>query len=176
MTSNAIQFSMNENKALQTLLWILNRKPGIDIYNIMKVVFAAECYHLNKYGRPIYGDSYEAWRFGTVPAFMRKLTNITKNVPYFSPDNSKNGLATNAIPNMDEFSQTDLEALEYGMKEYGDLSFDDAIKKNHAVPAWKKYEARVKSKEQHIPILYEDFITDKEVAAYLQDVGYAMVL
>lgn len=174
----AIKFELNSNKAQQVLLWILNKKPGIHIYNIMKVVFEAERYHLNNYASPIYGDSYEAWKYGTVPTFMYHLANIRDNVLYFRSDCDSNALRTNTKPDMDVFSATEIEALEHGFSEYGNLGFQAALEKNHQQPVWKKHEKDVLAGVQHIQIPYEDsdFIRDSEIVEYLQDISQAMVL
>jgi uncharacterized phage-associated protein len=166
----AIKFNTNYTKALQVLLWILNRHPGVDKYKIMKIVTAAEMYHLNTYGRPVYGDSYEAWDHGTVPYYMYGLTSTANNMPFHAC--SKNGLSPNAVPNMDMFSESDIEALEHGMSEYSKMpSFGSIRDKNHKLDAWKKYEKRIKAGEKRIQISYEDMITNKEVLADLQELG-----
>lgn len=166
----AIEFNTNYNKALQVLLWILRRHPGIDKYKIMKIVTSAEMYHLDTYGRPIYGDSYEAWNYGTVPYFMYGLTGMTDNMPFHKC--SKNGFSATAAPDMSVFSESDINALEYGIAEYAKLpSFGSIKDKNHKLDAWKKYEERIKNGEKHIKISYEDMITNKEVLADLNDLG-----
>ncbi len=166
-----ISFTMNQDKALQTLLWILNKKQGIDIYNIMKIVFAADCYHLTKYGRPVYGDKYMAMKDGTVPSFMYDLVRLKSNMPFFHC--SKNGLQANSVPNMNFFSESDIEALEYGLKEYGDLKFGEIRDKNHQHRAWKKHENELKKNfgPKAIPIDYEDMIDDPEVIKDLIELG-----
>lgn len=162
-------FTLNQTKAMQTLLWILNQKQGMSIYNIMKVMFAADCYHLTHYGRPIYGEEYGAWKLGTVPLFMYNLTGITQNVPYYRC--SDNCLEANSAPDMRAFSQTDIEALQYGMSEYADLTFEEVKQKNHQHPAWKKHELEVQSGQKNILIDYADMIEDPEVLKELQELG-----
>lgn len=165
-----ISFTMNQDKALQTLLWILNQKPGINVYNIMKVVFAADCFHLNEYGRPIYGDTYKAMKDGTVPSFMYDLTKLQHNVPFFHC--SKNGLQANSVPNMSYFSESDLEALEYGLKEYADLSFGAVREKNHQHRAWKNHEAELNAGRKAVDIDYKEMIDNPEVLADLNELGH----
>jgi uncharacterized phage-associated protein len=172
-----IRFNFNSNKAQQVLLWVINKKPGINIYNIMKVVFAADKYHLNHYASPIYGDSYEACEYGTVPILMYGLASIKNNAIYSRVPGSPNALVCDVKPDMDGFSQTELEALEYGFSEYGNLSFNEAKNKNHKDPVWKKHEKEIKERKQHVAIPFEDqdFITDAEIRNYLTDVSSAMV-
>lgn len=153
---------------MQCLLWILNRKPGINKYNIMKVMFDADCYHLNKYGRPIYGENYVAMNYGTVPSLMKDLLEITQNVPFYKC--SKNGFKANSSPTLDVFSDTDIEALEHGISEYADLSFSEVKNKNHIHPAWEKHKEELKN-TRSCPIPYEDMINNEDVLADLEDMG-----
>lgn len=163
-----ITFTLNANKAMQTLLWILNKKPDIDVYNINKVMFAADCYSLNTFGRPIYGEKYVAMKLGTVPSFMYDLTKLKSNVPYHY--SSAHGLTANAKPDTDLFSQSDIESLEHGITEYADLDFGSVKNKNHLHNAWKKYEKELTHKGK-IDIPYEDMITNHEVLEDLQELG-----
>jgi uncharacterized phage-associated protein len=165
----SIKFNMNSDKALQAILWILHRKPGIDLYNIVKVIFSAEYYHLNKYGRPVYGDDYEAWSFGPVPTFAYKLLGMQSNMPFHRC--TRNGFMATGYPNLDMFSETDLEALEFGFKEYGNLPFGKARDKSHKNPAWKKHESDVNAGGKHIAIDYEDMVQNPEVLAELNELG-----
>lgn len=165
----AISFTMNQDKALQTLLWILNQKPGIDVYNIMKVVFAADCFHLNAYGRPVYGDKYTAMKDGTVPSFMYDLTKLKSNVPFFHC--TKNGLQANSTPNMNYFSESDIEALEFGMNEYADLSFGEVRDKNHRHKAWRNHEDELKQGAKSVEIDYKEMIDNQEVIDDLEELG-----
>lgn len=164
-----IKFELNQNKAMQTILWLLNKKPGICKYNLMKVMFSADEYHINHFGRPIYGEKYYALKYGTIPSFMKDLLEIEQNVPFFHDGNK---FYTNAVANEDVFSETDLEALAHGLTEYGNLSFSEVKKKNHANPAWKKHEKELKDGSRKcIEIPYEDIITEPAILADLIEMG-----
>ena len=62
-----IQFNINYQKALEVILWVLHKDKTIDVYRLMKVLFHADLFSVNKYGAPITGDNYLAMKFGTVP-------------------------------------------------------------------------------------------------------------
>ena len=107
---------------------------------------------------------------GTVPSFMYDLTKIKKQMPFYH--SSKNGLSTYAEPDMDFFSSTDIEALEYGMKEYADLSFEEVKKKNHQHRAWKNHEKELKQGNcKSVDIDFSEMIDNSDVLADLQDMG-----
>lgn len=164
-----IKFTRNTEKAQQCLIWILNKKPGISKYHIMKIMFAADCYHLDHYGRPIYGEKYVAMRYGTVPSFMKDLLDIKSNMPFM--ECSPNCYVTNCAVNYDVFSETDLEALEKGVCDYADLSFKEVKDKNHAHQAWKNHEKELNDQVKSVPIPYEEMITNQDVLEDLKDLG-----
>lgn len=163
-----IKFTLNANKAMQTLLWILNKKPDIDVYNINKIMFSADCYSLNHFGRPIYGERYVAMKFGTVPSFMYDLTKVKSNVPYYH--SSAHGLTANAKADDSLFSGSDVEALEHGIKEYGNLDFSSVKSKNHEHPAWVNRIGDL-SHYGSVDIPYEDMINNKDVLEDLTELG-----
>jgi hypothetical protein len=71
-----ISFNCDLEKTLEVLLWVMNQKAeGVNLYNLIKTIFHADCYHLNQYGRPITGDVYIAMVHGTVPSFIYNLLN-----------------------------------------------------------------------------------------------------
>ena len=163
-----IDFEKNPNKAMQCLLWILNEKPNINKYNIMKIMFAADCYHLNHYGRPIYGEHYVAMNYGTVPSFMKDLLSMRSGMPFV--ECAKNAYKATTVPDLDQLSESDIEALEYGFAEYAHLSFAEVKNKNHQHRAWLKHAQELR-KVRSCPISYEEMIDDPEVLSDLQALG-----
>lgn len=166
--TGTIKFEKNAEKAMQCLLWILKKCPGISKYNIMKVMFAADCYHLNTYGRPIYGESYVAMKYGAVPSFMKDLLSMRSGMPFVECD--KNAFKATADPDWEQLSESDTEALQKGLEEYGSLSFAEVKKKNHQHRAWKNHKEELKT-VRFCPISYEEMIDNPEVLADLQELG-----
>jgi len=145
-----IRFNINYKKALETVLWVLNKRKdeGVNMYNLLKILFHAESLSINEYGRPITGDNYLALQFGTVPesiyhGLIRKDPLFLEffeieEVPIISNNNKKYFLRPTREADEDYLSETDKKCLEDGMKEYINLSFEDVKNKNHANPAWEK--------------------------------------
>lgn len=73
----AIQYRINYTKAIETILWLVNQKPDLDIYHIGKAIFYAEKYHLNRYARPIIGDVYQKGDYGPFPSTIRDIIQQT---------------------------------------------------------------------------------------------------
>ena len=137
-----IRFKVSFDKAIELIVWLATKSPNIDIYHIVKVLFFADKEHLNKYGRPILGDTYIHMDNGPVPSAIRDI--VTQNV-FLSPQHlqkvkqsltiqsKENYYKTIAIrePNIDYFSKSDIECLESSLKKYGKLSFDDLYQLTH---------------------------------------------
>ncbi len=62
----AIKFKPNAAKAVEVIVWFANKRPGVDFHTILKLLFFADIYHLNQWGRPIIGDTYNALPYGPV--------------------------------------------------------------------------------------------------------------
>ena len=167
-----IQFNMNTQKAIESVLWII-QKGESNMYNIWKILFAAEKYHLNRYGRPITGGRYVAMEFGTVPSWLYDASKIKRQgVGFFREDNS---LVAERPPMEDYLSQSDVDALIYGLSEYAGLDFNAVKDKNHNEPAWQKnYDLR--GNNDSVPIPFEDMIEEDWLKEELSILAKSMVL
>lgn len=140
-------YRINYEKAIETLVWLANKNPNIDIYHIAKILYFAEKTHLNRYGRPIIGATYTRMDFGQCPSEIRDL--ITKNAWMVEPDYLERfsaAIEINKEPydklkslrnaNMNYFSDTDIECLEESLDKYVGLSFDQLKKISHEERTW----------------------------------------
>jgi len=145
-----IRYRTNLSKAIETIIWLANEKPGIDIYHVAKVLYYADKMHLNRYARPILGDTYINMEFGQVPSAIRDL--ITESFPWLDPDyleevakslraeGRRRELTALRRPNMDYFSQTDIECLCESLQKYGNLSFGDLVRLAHGEKSYIETE------------------------------------
>jgi len=165
----AIRFNMNTQKAIECVLWLIQRGES-NMYNIWKMLYVAEKYSLNKYGGPITGDDYFAMDFGTVPRWLYDATKIKQEEISFYREN--NLLRAKRPPEEGYLADFNIEALEHGFKEYAGLDFEAVKKKNHEDSAWKKnYTPNTST---FIP--FEDIIEEDWVKKDLDGVAYNMVL
>lgn len=171
--ANKISFECNHDKTLEVMLWIINRAGGsVNIYNLLKTVFCADVYHLNRYGRPVTGDAYIAMEYGTVPSF---IYSVIKSDPLALAEFDEvipieidcNNLIAKRQCDIDRLSESDIEALECGFEEYGALSFSEVKKKNHMHEAWRKnYDIAPNS-----TIPFKDLIEDTAILHELSSVN-----
>ena len=127
-------------------MWVLHEDKSVDLYRLMKILFHADLISVNKYGAPVTGDNYLAMQFGTVPEVIYNAL-IKKDILYLADsqldddlpfDLSGHKLSVVRSADMQYLSESDIECLKLGIKEYSGLSFEAVKNKNHAVPAWQK--------------------------------------
>ena len=177
-----IVFNLNIQKALEVILYLSNRVNEISSHTLLKMLFFADVYHLNEYGRPIIGDDYNALKFGPVastvydiiqkkpflievlaeePFNVVDIKKLNKRVPVIFPERDYNE---------DCLSLSDREALDYSIKKYINCNFDELTELSHQHPAWQKaWSNRVCSNNP--PMHYEDFIApeNQELLEELQE-------
>jgi uncharacterized phage-associated protein len=164
-----IEFKANPRKALEAVLYVLSKRTKVNQYNILKIIFEADKYHLNHHARPVTGDLIVKMDFGTVPSLVYDMLKQQKNALIavgldefpFKRDSQYMISATRA-PALDLLSKSDIEALDHGIEEYIDLSFSQVMDKNHREKSWLEGEP-----DKAIP--FENLIENKEVLEYLSE-------
>ena len=141
--SNKIEFHFNPQKGLEVILWLATRKQNLGFHALLKTLFFADEYHLKNYGRPIVGDVYVAMEYGPVASttydMLKKealAIELLDDLPF---ENINKKIIPLRAPDLRQLSQTDVEALEYAVKTYGDYDFINSLTDiSHQHPAWKK--------------------------------------
>ena len=141
----SISFEMNEDKAIEALVWLAGKQRGITPFYVSKVLYFADKEHLNCYGRPILGDTYFKMEFGPVPSKIYDLIKKScknKNIlkKFTDAVDVRGGfghLHPRREPNMEMFSRTDIECLTNALKKYGRRKFGNLSDISHDEPAWK---------------------------------------
>ena len=144
-------YRMDYEKAIEAMVWLANKNPGIDIYHVAKILYYAEKTHLNRYGKPIIGATYIRMEFGQVPSEVRDL--ITKNAWMVDPDyldRFSAAIEVNKEPydklkplrnaDLDYFSDTDIECLEESLIKLQHLTFGQIKKMSHHERSWLETE------------------------------------
>ena len=168
-------------KALEVILWLADRQPGIDIYHLVKSTFYGDKYHVARFGRPIIGDLYRAAWFGPLPQVVYGLLRhepmeilaLGNSGPLpFRVDDAFRVYGERG-PNLDRLSPSDVEALEHGVKEVAGKSFDELLELTHRDAAYQRAASGI--------IDYRDLIPDddpqkREKVEYLEEVASIAVL
>jgi uncharacterized phage-associated protein len=141
-----IRFQFNESKAVEALVFIAQRWPGITPFYLSKVLFFSDRDHLRQYGRPVIGDSYIAMDNGPVPS---RIYDIVKgNLDFFGdPAAIKAALRIDRAsqypkvfadrePDTTQFSETDIAALSTAIDFCRGKSFGYLSNLTHNEVAW----------------------------------------
>jgi uncharacterized phage-associated protein len=150
---NTIHFQFDESKLVQALAFFsLNGVRDLTKLKAAKLLFFADKLHLNRYGRPITGDSYACMEHGPVPsislnemnyaletdqeiqfeeepALLRVLGTTKQQYPVFYLKDPK-------LFDPDVFSESDLEVLGEVVQVYGGKSAWQLRQESHSEEAW----------------------------------------
>lgn len=146
-----ISFKYDREKAFAAILYICHnlKKENLttDLHKVFKILYFAERKHLATYALPITGDSFCAMDDGPVPSVIYDtLKYVRDNTPFMSDYPKKFFKIVNwqdieplQQPDIDEFSDSNLECLDASINENKRLSFLKLTHKSHG-PAYKKTE------------------------------------
>lgn len=176
MTQNIMQTTpiFDKRRALQSILYVANKLERRDFHKIFKVLYFADMEHLNKYGRPITGDTYIAMEYGPVPSAIYDMFKAVRGDGYQWEDINtlkkdirvRDRYYVEPLHDADTrmLSASDIEILDWALSKYGKLSWDEIIQKSHAY-AWKNTDLNDKIsiesmlKEKGADDGYIDYIT-----------------
>lgn len=162
-----MNLSFAHRKATQALNFFARQGTGqINKLKALKLVYFADRCHLRRYGRPITNDRYLAMNYGPVASSCKDLAEMSEFLGEEERDYAERYLApaghdyrSKQEVDESEFSQTDLEALEFAWREYGAGDGFRLADETHQFPEWKKHEARLSSPyESRVPMRYLDFL------------------
>lgn len=166
-----IEFRFNKDKANAVILYLAQKDYGISKMRLLKYVFFADLYHINKYGRPILGDKYVAMDNGPV---LSKLYDMLKTSSQDYHIEKNMIIIPNTEPDLDYLSKSDIEALDYALEKYSQYETLEMSALIHENNSWKI--ARNNSPESKAPLIkWEDMITNPEVLEDLQVYSKAIV-
>lgn len=150
-----IRFRFTPEKLVQALAFFAQRGVrDLDKMKAAKLLFHADKYHLLKYGRPVIGDQYACMEYGPVPsASLNVMNDVVADDVHFPPmakDLFDEYLTVERSifkkypvfrakrePDLDVFSDSDIEALDYAQKTYGARSSWVLSEESHREPCWE---------------------------------------
>lgn len=168
----AIRFKFSAPKAHAAIHWMVRERPGIDLHAALKAFYFADKKHLNENRRPIFGATYRALKWGPVPQEVYDMMKgealwlaelKTDRYPW-RLEGYHLHIQNNAAPDLSVFSESDLEALRYGLSKSLGMTFSERTEATHG-PDWQA--ARLGT------MRYEDMIDESpdkaELVAYLRE-------
>lgn len=165
--SKELHFTFDKEKAIEAVLYIAKHAHYHDKYHVCKIVYHADNYHLEHYLRLICNDSYAAMPYGTVPSNTYDL--IKEAARGRIPEITVKGtdLIPLREPDLQVFSETDLEALDGAINALGHLGFEELDQISHADPVWKRITQdgellKPPNIMRSIPIPLEEIVSELE--------------
>jgi uncharacterized phage-associated protein len=170
-----VRFQFNESKAVEALVYIAQRWPGITPFYLSKVLFFSDRDHLREYGRPVIGDIYIAMDNGPVPS---RVYDIVKGrLDFFGdPAAIKAALRIDRDaqypqvfhrrePDIEQFSETDIAALSAAVDFCRGKSFLYLSNLTHNEEAWS---SAARDTEMSLELLVPEDMREevREAAAY----------
>ena len=164
-----VAFDFDYRKATQALNHFALKQGGkINKLKALKLIYFADRYHLRKYGRLITNDTYVAMKNGAVPSSTRDILQKTGFIGTKEKDyanrfilTSGYDLESNASPNDNVFSQSDIEAIEFAWKRFGHLGKYAIARLTHEYPEWIVHEKTLNHKPRsRIPMDINKFFGD----------------
>jgi uncharacterized phage-associated protein len=137
-----LKFRFNEEKAIEALVWLAHEWPGVTPFYIAKIFFYAEKEHLNQYGRPIMADTFIAMPYGPVPStiydFIKGNYLLAEQPDAIGEAVAVKDSKVHALrsPNLDVFSESDLECLRGALEKCRDVRFGQLSTMTHSERAW----------------------------------------
>ncbi len=132
-------------KAIEVIVYTSHKKR--DLFHIVKILYFADKVHLEKYGRLITGDRYIAMKDGPVPSGAYDIIKSVRGDGISKIDAQPERAFkvedwTNIIPlrepNTDYLSESDIEALDKAIADYGKMDFGKLRKIVHKEKAYKQ--------------------------------------
>ena len=143
-------------KIIQALTYLANYQPDkmLDNMKAYKLLWLADRYHLRQTGRTITGDSYYAMPYGIVPSDAKCLLEKAKTKlkdPKGYIDKflilSDHQYKAIAEPDLKEFSESDLDALNKVLAEYNGYDAIRLSSISHKFPEWLFYKDMLKNRD-----------------------------
>ena len=139
---------LDVDKAIESILFIANRTN--DLFHIVKILYYADKFHLENYGRQITGDYYRAMDEGPVPSGAYDLLKRARGdkqtyearIVNANPERSfqvrnKDEVIPLRKPNLDYLSESDVECLNEAIKLYAKMDLPELWKIVHEEEAYK---------------------------------------
>jgi len=150
----SIRFRFNVEKFVNAVAYFAKNAPKIDKLKAAKLLYFLDKYHLVNYGRPVTGDCYHSLDYGPIPSMSLDIMNdVISGVPlrrqlpnkrtfekYLQVDHKKSRYPKFILkrePNLEIFSESEIEALNHTVKKYGGRSGPELIDLTHKELTWR---------------------------------------
>jgi len=178
-----IKYKPNPHKVIEALVYVAKKCPGRGFHFVLKTLYFADKLHLQRYGRPVLGDTYIKMSFGPVGSlaydFLKlsdfaplELLDVVERALRVERDGKKPKVHAQRDFNPDLFSKTDLEVLEEASNHCSRMDFNTRTMITHDEPAW--VEAQMRGEMDYELILDEDAENRDELLEYIRETSHSI--
>ncbi len=163
---------MDANIILESFYYLAKHSEApVDKLAAMKLLFFADRYHLRKYGRLISEDTYYALPHGPVASNALNIINdvlsgdnVGVEKQYIKGVTSKSFSPVNSEYELEYLSDSDIEALDFAIKEFGKKEAWDLRNITHEYPEWKRFEHTLENQlSRREKIRMDDFFAKTDI-------------
>ena len=175
-----IKYKANPTKIIEAIVFIANECRNNSLYTVVKTLFYADKYHLQKYGRPVTGDTYIKMAYGPVPSMAYDILKFNDVLPpdllaqahgSFSKEELR--IVAGRDPNLEIFSQTDIECLSQALTKCADRDFSYLKEETHKEVAW--IEASMNGELDFELLIDKDVPDREELIEYIKETAACAV-
>jgi len=165
-------------KLIDMLILLYKNRQTLSKLRITKLLYFIDKYHIRKYGRFVLNDRYHRLPLGPVPSLslnyiddffnpasriFRKKVERNPLEGYFAATKYRkyDALSLKKDVNLNSLSDSDLEAVDYVIKKYGNFATSRLVNISHNEKTWKE---TIESKEID-PELFLDGLPEEEKEA-----------
>lgn len=163
-----IRFKFAPDKARAALHWMVKERSRVDLHAVLKTCYFADKSHLNEHGRPIFGATYKAMKFGPVPLEIYEmakgeslwLAELGEERLPWRLDGYKLVLIANCEVDTSSLSESDVDHLRAAFGKSIAMTFNERTAATHGRD-WQRAELGI--------IDYKDMIDESERKSELVD-------
>ncbi|MEB8638637.1 Panacea domain-containing protein [Cronobacter muytjensii] len=174
-----LQNRFDPEKALEAILYVASKAPISDIYHVGKILYFADCAHLERYGRFILGDNYVAMKDGPVASKTYDMMKLARGDGTVVPKGCDAHDIQKAVGfegqllkpkrqfDEDAFSDSDIACIDAAIEKYGRLSFKQIRDISHD-EAWKAVDL---NKDMPLELIAQHCANSELLLSYLRSEG-----
>lgn len=117
------------------VVYIADRIPQLSKTKLLKLLYILDEISIKKSGIPILNLKYKVWKFGPVSEelFIDLSSEPTLLEKFINRDNEGNYIVSKVQFNEDEFSENDIELMDFVIEKYGNKTAKELISYTHRV-------------------------------------------
>lgn len=135
--------ALSISKTKNVLLYFIEKSHGVFITKMNKLLFYTDFLSYRTSGKGMTGLRYKAIQYGPVPVRWDRIysfyDDIQQEIVQLSDDREGTILVSNLSPDMEDFSEEELEILESVYERFKNEASKKIPGTSHQEEAWKKY-------------------------------------